>query len=547
MLVRPSYVNHEIRWVTDAIFQGNGPSALILSYILHGHIPVYDRTSPHPDPILHEKLKDTSDLLDVDVDHLTEHFYASRFNYSTQALPVNVLFDTLIRPYGETEERSTCVRWEYDPSRAVAHAVVGNTCRPGGQWVDNPVRASWDIETLSYARMLSLPGYSFDDFYKDSHGAELQFYLRPSRRLVADYLAVYPSRVGIGDSIYNEVTLSGGRRCSGGFHFGSHNIKCKHLILASGVFCNLIPPRPLLRPLSSLSSDPGRSTEHPVLVIGSGFSAADVIISTRVHERIIHIFKWDPAKAPSPLRACHQQAYPDYAGVYRRMKLAALSSSNSRDRRPRNSRRRSSAFDLSRDWTSNYEGLPNTEIIDVRMASSSATLTLRNDANEVFERQISRLAYVVGRRGSLEYVDADLREEVGVSQENASLLSGQMLRSQAHDDLEVARDMFIVGSLTGDSLIRFAYGSCAYASGRIMSGRSKTSLSPSQNINGLARPQTQISASMANGSPMMNGLDGHNSSPHTRKENYNALYTKTDAEGAALAEIRPSSREEPVV
>ena len=451
----------------------------------------------------------------MDVDHLTEHFYASRFNYSTQALPVNVLFDTLIRPYGETEERSTCVRWEFDPSRAVKHAVVGNTCRPGGQWVDNPVKASWDIETLSYARMLSLPGYSFDDFYKDSHGAGLQFYLRPSRRLVADYLAVYPSRVGIEDSIYNGVTLSKGRRCPGGFQFDSHNIKCKHLILASGVFSNLIPPRPLLRPLTNLSNDPERSTEHPIIVIGSGFSAADVIISTPVRERIIHIFKWDPAKAPSPLRACHQQAYPDYAGVYRRMKLAALSSSTSRDRRPRNSRRRSSAFDMSRDWTSNYEGLPNTEIIDVRMASSSATITLRNDANEVFERQISRLAYVVGRRGSLEYVDADLREEVGVSQENASLLSGQTLRRQALDDLEIARNVFIVGSLTGDSLIRFAYGSCAYASGKIVSGRSKTSQAFPQDVNGIACPQTPTSATIADGSPMMSGLDGHNSSPHT--------------------------------
>ena len=503
-------------WGADAT--GNGPSALILSYILHGYIPVYDRSNAHPDPILHEKLKDTKNLLDVDVDHLTEHFLASRFSYSTQALPVNVLFDTLIRPYGETEEKKTCIKWQHDPSKVVRHAVVGNTCRPGGQWVDNPVRASWDIESLSYARMLSLPGYDFDQYYKESKSKDLPFYLRPSRREIAAYLAIYPARVGIEDSIYNGVSLSGGNRCPGGYYFASHNIRCRYLILASGVFNQLIPPRPLLRPLSVLSNDPGTQSEHPILVIGSGFSAADVIISTPACERIIHIFKWDPAKSPSPLRACHQEAYPEYAGVYRRMKLAALGSSTSRDRRPRYSRRRSSAFDLSRDWTTNYEGLPNTEVIDVKMTHSAAVITLRNDAQEVFERQISRLAYVVGRRGSLDYLCPTLLTEIGMAEDNANLISGQTLRRQASEDLELAPGMFIVGSLTGDSLIRFAYGSCMYASGKIMSGQSKISQSPSKNINGEVRPKASSSVSASGESPLMQGLDGHNGSHRIREE-----------------------------
>ena len=244
------------------------------------------------------------------MDHLTEHFPASRFSYSTQALPVNVLFDTLIRPYGETEEKATCIKWEYHPARALRHAVVGNTNKPGGQWVDNPVKASWDIETLSYARMLSLPGYDFDQYYKDVNGKDLPFYLRPSRRQVADYLAIYPSNVGIEDSIYNGVSLSGGRRCSGGFHFDSHNITAKHLVLATGVFSQLIPPRPLLEPLSKLPSDPSSPSEYPTLVVGSGFSAADVIISTPACDRILHIFKWDPSKAPFPITSLSSTGLP---------------------------------------------------------------------------------------------------------------------------------------------------------------------------------------------------------------------------------------------
>ena len=193
------------------------------------------------------------------------------------------------------------------------------------------------------------------------------------------------------------------------------------------------------------------------------------------------------------------------------MKLAALGSGTSRDRQPKYSRRRSSAFDLSRDWTTNYEGLPNTEIIDVEVVGSGALITLRNDAQEVFQRRISRLAYVVGRRGSLRYLSSELLKEMDVTEEVASLMSGQTLRYQASEDLEVAPDTFVVGSLTGDSLIRFAYGSCASTAGKIMSAQSGAS---SKLLNGASRPHTPASVSKDDRRMMMNGLDGHNGSPH---------------------------------
>lgn len=233
---------------------GNGPAALILSYILHGNIPCYDPTSPHPDSILHDKLKDSIDLLNLDIEYVTEHFQASRFSYSTQALPVNVLLDTLIRPYGETDEvdKKTCIKWKYNPERAIPHVVVGKTKTSGGQWEDNPVAASWDIGTLSYAGMLSLPGYSFEDFYLECYKELLPTYLRPTRRDVAAYFAIYPERVGISDTIFSGITLDGISRTNHGFQIASHDLTCTHLILASGTFSKLIPPRPLLQPLLTL-------------------------------------------------------------------------------------------------------------------------------------------------------------------------------------------------------------------------------------------------------------------------------------------------------
>jgi hypothetical protein len=230
-----------------------------------------------------------------------------------------------------------------------------------------------------------------------------------------------------------------------------------------------------------------------MLVVGSGFSAADVIISTPPNQKIIHVYKWAPTTSPSPLRACHQQAYPEYAGVYRRMKLAALSTpqsnsnSNHKRSRPRNLRSHSSGFDISRDWKATYEGLPNAEILDVKLTGDGlATVTFTSgkeggggggggNERSSFQRRVSSLAYVVGRRGSLDYLSTELRAEFLPPRDGGSgsgsgtgTISGQTLREQANEDLEIAPHVFVIGSLTGDSLIRFAYGGCAYAAGEIM-------------------------------------------------------------------------------
>lgn len=466
-------IEHPIPNSVDAVIVGNGPSALILSYILHGNVPYYTSSSPHPDPILHKKLSDSPCLLDIDVNELTAHFAASRLSYSTQALPVNVLLDTLIRPLADTDpgKYQTCVEWHFEEEKAIKHIVLGNTAEAGGQWADNPVSASWDIGTLSYAEMLSLPGYSFEDHYQMLSGKHVPDFHRPTRREVADYLATYPRAVGIKDSIYTNVEVGQISRTHEGFHIGSHNTVCKNLILASGVFSHLIPPRPLLRPLGPLTSAT-HTKEVPLLVVGSGFTAADVIISTPPGRKIIHIFKWDPENRPSPLRACHPRAYPEYANVYRHMKLAAMNTVGTHSVTSPMRTRKSNPFFTDRDWDKVYEGLPNTHIKDVAMRDDCALLTLEASDGSILEREISGMDYVIGRRGSLGYLDPGLADEIdtsmGQSPINAALISGQTLRLKMEKSTELAPDLFAIGSLTGDSLIRFAYGGCFFTAQQIM-------------------------------------------------------------------------------
>jgi hypothetical protein len=434
--------------------------------VIIGHIPYY--IGGHHDNILDAKLEDSPNLL-----HLTPDLYAhflSSLRYSTQALPVNTLLDTLIRPNADTElNPKSCIEWRYEPERAVGHVALGDTAHAGGQWADNPVSASWNIGTLSYAEQLSLPGYSYADHLARSRKEDETEFVRPSRTEVADYLRAYPEAVGISDAVYTGLKVEDVYRTVQGFTIGSLGIRCKHVVLASGIFTVNIPPPPLLVPIAQLDAH-----EAPLLVIGSGFSAADVIISTPPIRGIIHIFQWAPEERPSPLRGCHHTAYPEYAAVYRQMKLAAIASS----RKPRTAtypmvrRKSNNSFLQQRDW-SLYEGLPSAEVVSVCESEKGATITLRLLSGDTITREVGGLAYVVGRRGTLDFLSPDLRSEIFSMSDNnlasGHLISGRTLRAKVEaTSLEVAKNVFITGSLTGDSLIRHAVGGCVFAAGRIL-------------------------------------------------------------------------------
>ena len=334
----------------------------------------------------------------------------------------------------------------------------------------SPVAASWDIGTLSYSEMLSLPDYSYADHYRLRHGIALPDFERPSRTEAADYFATYPRAAGLTTEFFPSTKVSSVLRTDCGFHIDPHNIHCKHLVLATGIFSFTIGPPAVLAPIAALDNP-----DEALLVIGSGFSAADVIISAPMNRKIVHIFKWNPETKPSPLRGCHHQAYPEYAGVYRQMKLAAVSSRNPSQVTPQMIRRKSNPFFRHRDWAGIYEGFPNAEILEVDIRMKKGLLRIRLETGEVVERVVGDLAYVVGRRGTLDYLDQSLRTEVlGASTAGnnvkplQNLISGRTLRAKVEKSFEVAPDVFVVGSLAGDSLVRHAFGGCVSVASTIM-------------------------------------------------------------------------------
>ena len=402
---------------------------------------------------------------------LYEHLHAN-LRYSTQALPVNVLLDTLLRPNLDSGSNDrTCIEWRYEPKRAVTHVVLGDANRAGGQWAEEPTSGDWDARALSYAEMLSLPEYTFEKHHQIRFGRTLPPFERPSRRLVADYYATYPKAVGIAGAIRNDAHVNNVTRTSGGFYIASHEIHCKSLILASGVFKNAVAPPPLLRPITGLNED-----TLPLLVIGSGFSAADAIIAAPKARKIIHVFKWLPEDRPSPLRGCHKEAYPEYAGIYRQMRLATVRNNNKSARKPGQAKQANSnvAFH-GRDWSATYEGLPNASITNVLPSTNSATVTFSLIDGTSTVRHVGGLAFLIGRAGSLDYLDPGLHTEVLAAADQTvsvpegssfgHVISGRTFRARTQENLQVAKGVFVAGSLTGDSLVRYAFGGCVQIAG----------------------------------------------------------------------------------
>ncbi|KAK6505955.1 hypothetical protein TWF506_010882 [Arthrobotrys conoides] len=543
---------------TDTVIIGNGPSALALSYLLHGNEPWYSPSEPHPDSVLHRKLlkkvglghlsnsQQDVRLYDVlrtpkDCDDITCHFPASvSMSYSTAALPLNTLLDTLLRPLVDVdmEESMSRVGWRKTDSNVVPHVILGEEPKAGGQWAGDEVwfgdeddeDSDNGLKTLSYADLLSLPGYSLGDHYKQKYHKDMDPYYRPTRRLVAEYYATYPRKVGIEDVLFPGTSVTNVERINdkSGFNFlvsielksksesashEAHVIRCRNVVLGTGIFSHRIPPPPVFAPFfeSKSESEPkdrlwdsspentSVAAQLPLLVVGSGYTAADAILCNQGKRPIVHVYRWDPEDRPSPLRGCHPQAYPGYASVYRQMKDAVL-------------KKQSATNGI-------YQGYPNAVVVETREDGTvKLSVMAEDETNQETVIKVADIEVCIGRRGRLDYLAPDLCKEIGIQnfsygnvestsnniRESQSPLSlartattsrrystrsrkpmlhpttsntaGKVwvryssLRERVERNIEVTPNVFIIGSLTGDSLVRFAMGGCVYSAGRIISG-----------------------------------------------------------------------------
>ncbi|XP_053251670.1 oxidative stress-induced growth inhibitor 2 isoform X2 [Podarcis raffonei] len=135
---------------------GNGPSGICLSYMLSGYRPYLSPATEHPNPILHNKLKESSHLsiVDQELEYLAEGLEGRSSN------PVAVLFDTLLHPDADFGfNYPPVLDWKLEPEHYIPHMVLGKG-PPGGAWHN----MEGSMLTISFGDWMELPGYTFKDW-----------------------------------------------------------------------------------------------------------------------------------------------------------------------------------------------------------------------------------------------------------------------------------------------------------------------------------------------------------------------------------------------
>lgn len=478
---------------------GNGPSAIFMSYVLSGNIPYYDRESygPVPDqrldvllePYIFEKNTKNKSLVDAIIDKELINYIANGYqSFYSSMLPENLLMDVLVAVdesgFISPDMKQSRIKWIYQPQQAIDHIVLGSSSQPGGQWWGRNPDSSQD-KSLSYGEMLSFPTYPFSDFYKESTGHIVSDFYRPTRDEVANYYAQFVSRVGISGNFHNSTVVNYVDKS-----FDHKIVVCAvdkvtgieksyfadFAILATGIFekpmhtskqssfdevSRLVTSDNITSQPESLSvtpplctppcEDPSTHSPCPILVIGSGVSAADVINDNASKNSIIHIYKWNAINNQCPLRKFDQELYPEYYSVYSKMKSSA-EKKNQFDHDFSGSLKN---FTIGRSHE--YEGIANAVVTGL---SPDGIVDIKLPNGNTLIRRVRKIELRVGRSGSLDYLSPRIIKQRGPATKETFRTYINQRKISDGGPFCLTKNVFIIGSLCGDTLVRFLHGSC---------------------------------------------------------------------------------------
>lgn len=472
---------------------------MFLSFLLHGNVPYYDpgtKYGPHPDRELHRLLQpyiykpDSGlSLLDAMKDHRILnyiHFSHASF-FSANTSPTSLLFDTLIASeeasFASFESKETRIKWKNNLEFAVPHIILGSSPKPGGQWSSNNTSDDTEEKSLSYAEMLSLPGFAFTVYFYNQKnsllGSGIENFTRPKRGDIANYYAEYSKKmcasfsqflsntvvtdVDLVDPVKPTYVISYIDTISGCTHTHTTSI----VVLASGVFekplktllnqklpsattsvlpslnlpfinqmrIPIIPPPKDFNDIVTMEPSIIVPTCQPelarktVLILGTGVSAAETVNRYAKFSNIdvIHMYRWT-IEEPGPLRRFSKETYPEYARVYHLMKKAC--------------KQNLAAIAVHPEFfgdDSKYECMPNSNILEM---SPCGKVTIRLGSGEVVTRTVSSIELCTGRSGSLVYLSPTICKLAGFSGHDSPSASSNYVNLNAVNKMSLQPYLF---------------------------------------------------------------------------------------------------------
>lgn len=411
----------EDRVYKDVVIIGNGPSGIITSFMMSGQVPYLKQSIPEDIPLdemlaarLNNERKDRP-LLEADLMDLAEGLEGRSNN------PVSLLMDNLLNPCADLSlDVPSLVDWRFEPEKQIDHIVLG-TGPPGGSW--HCFEAS--PRTVSPARWLALPPHAALPGY-----APLE---RARACDVAAYYEKYVREMGLQRYFRSSAIVTSVRRlssdqvspcsegctqkavwCVSGYDSREERpfrYTCGRVVLASGA--NDIPNRlagislpgaiynlsKLDAALSRISGALRSESFPPALVIGSGLSAADALVSTQeAGLPALHVYK----PTATALRGLSAALYPEYHHIYKMMQEGPSVHHSNYFALPEHALLEVTLLDREDTSPDMNAGLSN-DILTLKRVKLVNLVT-----NEIVEMTVSLLTILVGSKPDLHFLPGNL-------------------------------------------------------------------------------------------------------------------------------------------
>ncbi|XP_061582670.1 oxidative stress-induced growth inhibitor 1-like [Cololabis saira] len=477
--------------ILPVVIVGNGPSGIILSYLLSGYTPYLSAEAWHPNPLLHSKLGEQPhlSLLEQDLEYLCEGLEGRSSN------PVAVLFDSLLLPDSDFGlDHTSPLEWRFEPERAVPHLVLGKG-PPGGAW--HAMEGS--MLTLSLADWMELPGLKLKDWMRDKRRNVRNDRATPAE--IASYYQHYVSQMSLEQNFACWTTVTSVTRQPGskegsppcwrvtglqrreGEVLGDgsavpeeepFSVLARNVVLATGT--HDIPARlgvdgeslpfvchsfwELEAAISRGELDP---LSEPVLVVGAGLTAADAVLAAHhLNTPVYHAFRRSVTDPGLIFNQLPKLLYPEYHKVHQMM----IQQQHQPGSGPSSAPPPPSSSSSPPSNPSSYPGYLSFPRHRVVAFQPNRKCVLESDSGERTAVQVSKALVLIGAHPNLSFLE-DNGRSLGISPDepitcrrnpiDVDPFTGRVEAAGGPDGPD-GPGLYAMGPLVGENFVRFLKG-----------------------------------------------------------------------------------------